>query len=326
MQDQNLGDIYPGEYKVAILQANIPNNIPRKEIPFNIKVIENRGFNANKIEEVKIAFKPKTIKIIKQLASLLPVPDSYFGKNKKAEALIVGIGNYNEDIGSLKYTAKDAEIAKKYINGVMGVAKKKTTLLLDEKATGSRINAYVKKMAKRDDLDLLVFYYSGHGVPDPDNPTNGADPYMVPYDADLLMKDTLIGLNTIVSTLEGSKAKEIIIILDSCFSGRAGRTPKLFAMNQKGLGIIPKFAQERALVIAGSKGNQASLEFDKVGHGYFTYYLLLGMKGEADKNRDGFITDKELCNYVTKNMEEELGNRQTPVCSNLSGLTLGRYR
>jgi len=68
------------------------------------------------------------------------------------------------------------------------------------------------------------------------------------------------------------------------------------------------------------------LEFEKVGHGYFTYYLLLGMKGEVDKNRDGSITDKELCSYVTKNMEEEIGDRQTSVCSNLSGLTLGRYK
>ncbi len=50
------------------------------------------------------------------------------------------------------------------------------------------------------------------------------------------------------------------------------------------------------------------------------------MKGEVDKNRDGSITDKELCSYVTKNMEEEIGDRQTSVCSNLSGLTLGRYK
>ena len=259
-------------------------------------------------------------------ASLLPVPNTYAGKNLRAAALIVGISDYNEEIGSLKYSAKDAEIAAKYLNGVMGVPEKKIKILLNEKATGSSIDAFADKMAQNDELDLLVFYFSGHGMPDPDNQTHGADPYMVPYDADLNLKDTLIGLNTIVSKLEGSKAKNILIILDSCFSGKKGRTPKLFAMKQKGVGIIPKFAQERALVISGSKGNQASLEFDKVGHGYFSYYLFLGMKGEADKNRDGFITDKEICSYITENMEEELGGKQTPVCSNLSDFQMGRYK
>lgn len=326
LENQSVGDIYPGNYQAVILEAKIPDNIPREEISFNIKITESGGFNANKVEEVKTAFMPKKIKIIKQLASLLPVPNAYSGKNLKAAALIVGISDYNEDIGSLKYSAKDAEIAAKYLNGVMGVQENETEILLNEKATGSRIKAFVNKMAAKDDLELLVFYFSGHGMPDPDNQTNGADPYMVPYDADLGLKDTLIGLNTIVSKLEKSRAKNIVIILDSCFSGKAGRTPKLFAMKQKGIGIIPKFAQERALVISGSKGNQASLEFDKVGHGYFTYYLLLGMKGEADKDRNGSITDKEICSYIAEKMKEELGARQTPICSNEGGFRLGRYK
>jgi uncharacterized caspase-like protein len=40
------------------------------------------------------------------------------------------------------------------------------------------------------------------------------------------------------------------------------------------------------------------LDDDKHHHGLFTYYLLRGLRGDADTNRDGAVTLGELAGYV----------------------------
>ncbi|MEI7482885.1 MAG: caspase family protein [Elusimicrobiota bacterium] len=325
LEDRRVGDIEPGSYQPVVLEARIPEGIPRKEFSFNIKVTESSGFNARKIEEARVAFQPNEIKVIKQLASLMPVPNAS-SKREKSGAIVVGIGAYGASIGPLKYAARDAELAAKYLNGVLGIPDGNIKVILDDKATKSRIEAEVGQMAEKG-LDFIALYYSGHGVPDPDNPRTG-DPYIVPFDADLEMGSRmLIRLNEVVSALE-HKTKDVLVLLDACFSGNVESAPKMYVMAQKGLGIAPKFAQEKAVVMTASSSTQPSLEFDKAGHGYFSYYFMLGLKGEADKNSDGAVTDTELCEYVKSAMagDETLNGRQTPECSNATGQVLGRYR
>ncbi len=323
---QEAGDIPAGSYKQFTLEAGIPDNIPRKEASFSLHVTEAQGFNANKVEELRIAFQSKKVEIIKQLASLQPVPDTA-GKNEKAAAVVVGISKYKK-VSSLNYPSTDADITAAYLSGVMGIPQKNIKVVKDDAATGSTIKALVNNWLVKKDFETIVFYFAGHGMPDPDNPKRGA-PYLVPNDGDLdpsLGNGTLINLNDLIADMEGSKAKEVIVLLDSCFSGQEGRTPEQYAMAHRGIAAGPKFNQQRAFVFSGSKENQASFEFEKAGHGYFTYYLLLGLKGEADKDKDGIVTDTELCNYTQQRMNEALEGRQTPICSNEGKIQLGRYR
>jgi len=326
IEDRQVGDIAPGSYLPIILEALVPETIPRKEVSFNIKVTESGGFSARKEEEARVAFQPNEIKVVKQLAGLDPVPNVNIGRRERSGAIVVGIGAYAENVGPLKYAAKDAELAARYINGVLGIPESAIKIILDEKATKSRIEATVESMAEKG-LDFIALYYSGHGIPDPENQRTG-DPYIVPFDADLeLGGRTLIRLNEIVSTLE-RRTKDVLVLLDACFSGNVESAPKMYAMAQKGLGIAPRFAQEKAVVMTASSATQPSLEFEKAGHGYFSYYFMLGLKGGADKDGDGAVTDTELCEYVKSAMagDESLNGRQTPQCSNQTGAVLGRYR
>ena len=70
-------------------------------------------------------------------------------------------------------------------------------------------------------------------------------------------------------------------------------------------------------VLAASTGSQISSDYDSAKHGLFTYYLLRGMRGEADKNGNGMIELGELYDYVKINVSEkaslELNRDQTPV-------------
>ncbi|BCB96058.1 hypothetical protein JZK55_09800 [Dissulfurispira thermophila] len=70
-------------------------------------------------------------------------------------------------------------------------------------------------------------------------------------------------------------------------------------------------------VLAASTGSQISSDYDSVKHGLFTYFLLRGMRGEADKNENGMIELGELYDYVKTSVSEkaslELNRDQTPV-------------
>lgn len=292
---------------------------------------EASGYGARKVEDAVAVFQPKDVENKKEPELLLPVPLANLGGLEKAGAIVVGVGKYKK-VNGLQYPALDAETVKSYLTGVMGIPVENIKTLRDDEASKSTIEAAVKNWLAKKDFETIVFYFAGHGIPDPDNPRDGP-PFIVPYDGDLdpaLGKGTLINLNDLIADMEGSKARNVFVLLDSCFSGQQGRTPEQYAMAHRGLAVAAKFNQQRAFVFSGSRGNQASFEFSKAGHGYFTYYMLLGLKGYADKppygNNDGEVTDIELCDYVAGEMSAVQGGRQTPVCSNQTGQVLGRYR
>ena len=48
-------------------------------------------------------------------------------------------------------------------------------------------------------------------------------------------------------------------------------------------------------------------------NGIFTTYLLSGLEGSADTNRDGRVTAKELFTFVSRRVRSATGNLQHPV-------------
>jgi uncharacterized caspase-like protein len=67
------------------------------------------------------------------------------------------------------------------------------------------------------------------------------------------------------------------------------------------------------IVLSASKASEVSEEREDLGHGVFTYYLLEGLRGSADADRDGVITVDEAYGYVSKKVPEVTGQNQHPV-------------
>jgi hypothetical protein len=70
------------------------------------------------------------------------------------------------------------------------------------------------------------------------------------------------------------------------------------------------------------------METASIEQGYFTYYLIKGMKGEADKSGDNYVTLAELFLYVKEEVADATGNKQVPVVfgSNLNKIPISRVR
>jgi uncharacterized caspase-like protein len=60
-------------------------------------------------------------------------------------------------------------------------------------------------------------------------------------------------------------------------------------------------------VISASQNDQISSSSPDLKHGVFSYYLMRGMEGDADANRDGKITAGEMQAYLTENVSRQSG-------------------
>lgn len=67
------------------------------------------------------------------------------------------------------------------------------------------------------------------------------------------------------------------------------------------------------VIITASAANEVSVEKDELQHGVFTYYLLEGLRGAADTDRDGTVTVDEAYRYVSEKVPRATGQEQHPV-------------
>ena len=78
----------------------------------------------------------------------------------------------------------------------------------------------------------------------------------------------------------------------------------------------PMLASSKAVVLTASGGDQISNTFEAKGHGLMTYFVLKGLQGEGDLDKDGVIELGELFSYVKPQVERvarrEYNNDQVP--------------
>lgn len=239
-------------------------------------------------------------------------------------AVVIGIGEYaNPGVGNLKYSAKDAQSFYDYLITEGGFPQDNVLLLLNEKATlvgiKTALGKFLQEKAMKD--DLVFIYYSGHGAPEINSSSTDGDgltKYIVTYDADPdNLFATALPMDDINKIFERLQAGKIVFFIDSCYSGASGG--KTFAAGDVKAGnISDNFLNQISsakgrLLITASSANEVALESDTLGHGIFTYFLLQGLEGEADTNKNGFVTVDEVYQYLYSNVSKESGNRQHPV-------------
>lgn len=231
-------------------------------------------------------------------------------------AVVVGIEQYRTKLPKADFAARDAQTMKDYLTKTMGFSDENVALLVNENATRTDIEKYVEHwLPNRVEKDSTVFiYYSGHGAP---NAKTG-EAFLVPYDGDpAFVEATGYPLKRLYEQLGKLPVKEVVVLLDSCFSGAGGRSVIGKGMRPMVLSVEnPVLASGKTVVLAASKGDQVSSTYDQKGHGLLTYFFLKGLRGEADINKDGSVDLAEVYNYLKPQVERvarrEYNNDQTP--------------
>jgi serine/threonine protein kinase len=149
--------------------------------------------------------------------------------------------------------------------------------------------------------------------------------YLLTYDAD---PDNIvtrgIAMGDLVRWVDAIEARSIVIVLDCCHSGNVilpqGATlrssPRDIRISPS---ILEKISGKGRFVFASCGEGERSIESPDLGHGLFTYYLLKGIAGEADRDHDGKVGLAELSHYVSAKVANDAKTRfnliQTPWTS-----------
>jgi len=260
--------------------------------------------------------------------------------SKVAEIWIVAIGinDYmNREIPDLRYALNDAQGVAEYFLDYLSVPEDHIYVLFDEEATLRNIKnilgTELKNKAKKE--DTVIIYFAGHGAKeeDPFNPDgDGFEKYLLPVDADPDDQfATAFPMRDIQIIFERIDSQQLIFLADTCFSGAAGSGARTLAFPYRS-SISEKYLERISsgkgkVILTASEANEVCRENEKFRHGIFTYYLLRGLKGDADYDNDGYITVDEISQYVKKEVSKNTKDRQHPVQRGESTtITLGRVK
>ena len=224
--------------------------------------------------------------------------------SKDAVAIIIGIADYKK-LPKADFSNDDARLFYDYAIRGLGVKAENIKLLVDADAEQGEIYKVFKSWLParvKATTDVYV-YYSGHGLPAAD----GQSFYLLPHLADRdLIEETAISHSKINAAIQSAKPRSVTIFLDSCYSGSARTGQTLLASARPvSLKANTQVFPAEFTVITASTADQISSSSPELKHGIFSYYLMKGMEGEADSNKDGKITAGEMHSYLTENVARQ---------------------
>ena len=245
----------------------------------------------------------------------------------KIWAVIIGVADYRDSkVADLKFAESDAKAYYDFLKSPAGgaVPEENIALLTSTKATRSNIlKAITETYMRASNQDLVVFYFSGHGMSgEYDN--NG---YLLGWDSEPdNLAGTAVEMEDIKKWVDRSKAKIKLNFVDACHAGYFQTTNTKGDMTEANRQISEALLSGIAKSDAGnisflaSSAKEQSLEDDKLKSGVFTYYLLKGLSGAADLSqpntkgfKDGIVSLAELNTYLIDAVRKQTAYKQNPT-------------
>jgi hypothetical protein len=289
--------------------------------PFILATPASRGFS---LEASGKSPQPKAAPAPVVPGSVIP------GPVQSKWALVIGISKFiDKEIPSLNFSTQDADaFAAELKDPEIGrFPADNVREITNAEATTKNIKEQLNWIARNaQPNDLVVIYVATHGSPRSLDSVSGVN-YLVTYDTEMydggnLDEDAMYGSALPMVELADAvatrmRALRTLVVLDTCYSG--GSVGSQASANKA---ATVKAAPSRAMleqmgqgtgriVLAASQSDEESLESAKLGHGYFTYYLLQALK--AGK---GNTPMSQVYAEVSKNVAQlaaESGGRQHPV-------------
>ena len=227
---------------------------------------------------------------------------------KDAYAVVIGIENYRS-LPKSDYSWRDAMRVKSYLKE-LGYRERNIEFITNEKATKTDMEKSLEAWlpGRAQDAATVLVYFSGHGAPEPAT----GDAYLVPYDGDPnYLPVTGYSLKRLYEALGKLEAKEVIVVLDSCFSGAGGRS--VLARGARPLVMMTTTATlpSNIVVLSATRGSQISTSSPDKGYGVFTYHFLKAIK-------DGKKNVADIYEQIVPQVEDEakkLNVEQSPSIS-----------
>lgn len=210
--------------------------------------------------------------------------------------LFIGIDKYRSpDVNELRCAVRDAVSLYSLFADTFG--EKGAKLLIDNSATRNEIvSDFESRLSKAAPDDFVVITYSGHGSDDHHLVTYDSDPYN--------FAATSIALDDLVELFKKIPAKNLLLVLDCCFSGGVGAKVFHHEIGKRGIesteAVLNKISGEGRLIFTASGADEEAIEDRRKGHGLLTYYFSEGLLGNPEVVENGLIKLYSLLEFVTK--------------------------
>lgn len=230
-------------------------------------------------------------------------------------ATFIGVNRYSDPLIRELSGAKNDAVAfcALFMDSISNI---NTRLLVGVDATVQNIKDVLEEgitLAREE--DTLIIFYSGHG---------SHDHRITGFDTQLSnLEGSTISMDSLATIFKESKAKNVLIILDCCFSG--GAPAKVLEDSPVPRDIenpLAKFSGEGRIIIAASNFDQPSYELPSTGHGILTKAIMDVL--QASTPTVNLLNAMNDIMEIVRSEANRIGVTQTPVLLNYvtGGLTL----
>ncbi len=328
-----IGSLQVGERRQMSFTATVPADITEQQSELVIQVTEASGLAQPPPKRFIAWMRPGNgggngVEVLSVDVDDIPAKAPGF-ERKDMYAVVVGIGTYRgEQAPSVAYAKRDAEVVARYFETVAGIPKKNIRMLTDEYAVlGDLRDAFEHWLPQRVTRNsTVVVYVVGNGLAR----TSTGQIYVLPYEGRSGSRYRVYPLAHLLKALKRLPNKSTLLFFDLSFEAKAGASSRRLAW------LNGEAARKGDTVIIASSAVPAqSIQFDRGQHGLFTYYLLKGLRGEADSDRNGSVSVNELYRFLRRRVPEATkaeGEKvrvpvmvpRLPVGSRLGSFHLGR--
>jgi hypothetical protein len=307
-----VGSVAAGASVSETLSATLPPMVPKEEgtmLTVKVKAVPEE-WSCPDSQSFLVAVQPKKGGglLERKYVDVDLVPDRR-QTDENSVAVVIGVSKYrDETVPEVMYAERDAATVRSYLENVCGVKSANIFELSGANATkGDLDDVFKSKLPLKVKKNGTVYvYFAGHGSPGKDG-----QPKLVPWDATATTDTKLYPVSDLVQEANEWQAQKTVVMLDICFAGKnrvlkpaSGQRPLVPATYDR------LRSSSKCVVFTASDSTQTANDLPDVRHGLFTYYVLKALKGEADNNpKDGWVTLKELYDYVRANVSEEAADK-----------------
>ena len=283
--------LYSNKASLKYEQAQVDYNFN----PIEINIEEDTPKGQQTVSERKISNKKSDVDI--------NIPEM---EVSNANTFVVIIANEEyKSVASVPYALNDGRIFAKYCQRTLGIPA--TNIKVHENATYNDIRlaiAWLKNVCDKYEGEAsVIFYYAGHGIPDPSDKSA----YLLPVDGDGRYVATGYKIDELYQKLGGMPTKKVTVLLDACFSG-TNRDGKILA-SERGVALKTKSGKPKGnmVVLSAAQGDETALPNEDEGHGMFTYYVLRKLQ-----ETKGEVTLENLSQYVIREVGRKTAVENKP--------------
>jgi caspase domain-containing protein len=237
-------------------------------------------------------------------------------------ALLVGISEFQDpQWRNLRYSQKDAaDLAEALKDPARGHFDQVHVLSRPEETTRESILTALRALqqeASRPD-DVVVVYFSAHGTLARDG-QGELKRYLVTHDASYrAISQTALSMDTLKAEFDKLPSRRRLLVLATCHSG-SGKSllPKELEVELAGIksGFYARPLEESSrasMVFAACDWGETAREDEGLRNDIYTYFLIEGLNGSADRNADGAVTATEAHDYARRRTFAFTQGRQRP--------------